>query len=1224
MSEQTGQYNYERLGEKPFQKLCNALLAQCFPGVRCYPVGHSDGGRDGVLPQDGKPATIFQVKWTSKPLKDPVAWLAGTVKEERANIERLVSSGARQYILLTSLEGTAVPGRGAMDRLDKQLASFSEEFGVEMRVWWRADIDARLDSAPDALKWAYSEMLAGHDLVRYLIEGAQTAAYDHRLRTLVMKVLATQWEEDAKVKFKQAELTSHDLAALFVDVEAVRVAQARATYALREVELRAKSVGGAAKYLLAARQPFTLVRGEPGQGKSTLGQYLCQVHRATFLKRQAGLDDLPEGASPRVPLRVDLKDYVAWLDGGDPLEENLGVTGRRAPRRKASLEEFLAYLLRSRSGRLEADVATVDDITQRLPLLVVLDGLDEVARAETRTLVVKHIDVFTARLQHSLVVPQVVVTTRPNAAALAEPSPEKYETIALSHLKPDLRTAYLRKWAAARSVTGRDRRELERTFHHRSAEPHIDQLADNPMQLTILLYLLHKRGNSVPTNRTELYASYMETFLDREAEKSAQVEEHRKDLEEVTAFLGWLLQAEAEKSSGNGRIVLRKLEHSILAYLFDARKNTELVSALFTAVTDRVWALTSKVQGTFEFDVQPLREYFAARYLYEYAGADQRRFDTSQVLRHLVRRPYWMNVARFYAGFARANELAGLVEALEEEKDTGGRQVLQVLQVLTATWTLLADGVFSGRPRTQQRAAQLLLDDLSVTLLSIQIRDHHELPVLAQDRGGHELAAALLAAVDEDPKSVMASDRIRVASRLLKGSQDFTLWWLPRLREAAGFRGEARWLALGAVARAGEHLTTENVPPLALDTTGAAADAVAAGLAPVAGSATEQRMVAAVLAGHCSDSAPLGKGRAADLLRVLAPQYFLHKAAPSDSNYMFHRAGTHVGSWTSTTQRQTAWQRLLRWDPRLRPVREASKGGLGQRRTTALWANTARAIGTVFGPYWLAAEAAVIGAAAPLDVFVTGGDTVRGSQALGPDADYGLLLQDIRRHRLDSTWWAQQYTDHPDPLSRATWALALMAVADPCVVSDQIGPLDAAIGVLPEDVLRALLASSSRLALNRAVGRRLPQEVLRYVEEVSAPAGLMLAYHDAEQGGVALKGLGETQLAAMARYGHASWPAVSALTARMLRSPSLALLEALRECGPYVSSPHMSARDFPPLTASTAAVFQHMVDHPGEYPREWVWGAQETLAGPFTANGDHSSQPFLTDIAAREEWFSPG
>jgi hypothetical protein len=32
---------------------------------------------------------------------------------------------------------------------------------------------------------------------------------------------------------------------------------------------------------------------------------------------------------------------------------------------------------------------------------------------------------------------------------------------------------------------------------------------------------------------------------------------------------------------------------------------------------ERVCALVSRVQGTFEFEVQPLREYFCAKYLYK-------------------------------------------------------------------------------------------------------------------------------------------------------------------------------------------------------------------------------------------------------------------------------------------------------------------------------------------------------------------------------------------------------------------------------------------------------------------------------------------------------------------------------------------------------------------------------------------------------------------------------
>jgi hypothetical protein len=44
-----------------------------------------------------------------------------------------------------------------------------------------------------------------------------------------------------------------------------------------------------------------------------------------------------------------------------------------------------------------------------------------------------------------------------------------------------------------------------------------------------------------------------------------------------------------------------------------------LAAVLFTGMIERVVALVSRVQGTYEFEVQPLREYFAARFLSETA-----------------------------------------------------------------------------------------------------------------------------------------------------------------------------------------------------------------------------------------------------------------------------------------------------------------------------------------------------------------------------------------------------------------------------------------------------------------------------------------------------------------------------------------------------------------------------------------------------------------------------
>lgn len=67
-------YLYERLTEKRFQQLCNALLVHEFPGVTCFPVGQKDGGRDAVRGSRGQKKIIYQVKWAKGPVKDPVAW----------------------------------------------------------------------------------------------------------------------------------------------------------------------------------------------------------------------------------------------------------------------------------------------------------------------------------------------------------------------------------------------------------------------------------------------------------------------------------------------------------------------------------------------------------------------------------------------------------------------------------------------------------------------------------------------------------------------------------------------------------------------------------------------------------------------------------------------------------------------------------------------------------------------------------------------------------------------------------------------------------------------------------------------------------------------------------------------------------------------------------------------------------------------------------------------
>ncbi|MET9378812.1 hypothetical protein ABZX98_32545 [Streptomyces sp. NPDC002992] len=1147
------------------------------------------------------------MKWTSKPQQQPVAWLNSAIAGEADNIRRLVSQGAKAYYLLTSVAGTAVPRRGSMDTLDVALAKHAAEFGIPIHIWWRADLDARLDSAPDALKWAYSDMLAGHDLVRYLIDGAGAAAHDHALRTLALKVIATQWDDDSKVKFKQVELTSHSLHDLFIDVEAVRLAVPKAILRSSFEQMEFDTLGGAASYLLSTQQPFTLVRGEPGQGKSTLGQYVCQLHRAAYLGHTShpaagAAAARPPITTPRLPLRIDLHDYAAWLAGLDPFG-----TEDRPPRKRlrhqGSIEEFLAHVLIAHSGGLPATASTVSDILERLPVLIVLDGLDEVARPETRQRVVDEIDRFTARL-HTAFKPQVVVTTRPNVGGLAEPTADRFETIALDRLSEDLRTTYLHKWANARSVPDKERRSLERIFRQRSAEPHIAQLADNPMQLTILLYLLHKRGNSVPANRTDLYTSYMETFLDREAAKTPAVDEHRTDLEEVTSFLGWHLQAAAEKEGGNGQLPIRELRRVILNYLFTVEKNIALVDDLFTAVTDRVWALTSKAQGTFEFDVQPLREYFAARYMYEFAGADRRTFDRSEILRQLVRRSYWLNTSRFFAGFARPNELAGLVEALEEERDAGHYP----RQLRLSAWVLLADGVFSSRSRTQRRAADMFLDDLSIRFIHHGLSTSDDLPVPSPDRGSGYLAGKLLDLVDGEPASRATPERLHLATYLLDDADAFHAWWHPRMQRATGTRHETDWLRIGAAFRCAGRLTPQEIEALALADDTAAAAALHAGLDPVPETRQEHQLVQAVLNGQATELSCPAPTYAADLLRVLRPQSFI-RMAHSTLAANLEIVG-HLPPDFPSQQRQAALSRLKQRDPRFAALQTALTFRKGQNRTTSPWSNTARALTSLLGPSWLAAEITVIGAAA--SGYTTGGDVTANSQPLGPGLDHGRLLAELRRNRTDHRWWGEQFEAHTDPLSRATWVLGLLVVADEPVVIEHLARIDETLNTLPAGTRRTLLMSSSRLGAT--IARPLTPAAASAAASLSPHTLLAITHHVCRLDDPAiteplqdLPGLTAEVMKTMAQHAAAAWPAHLVLSARMRNHPLGLDLEALAVLGPG-----NAICDTPRALTMEAATA--ILDSPFDYPMTVVTAADRRV-------GDDTAV-YLADAAAQAGWFS--
>ncbi|MGJ4947804.1 NACHT domain-containing protein [Bradyrhizobium sp. HKCCYLS20291] len=726
-------YHYETLGDERFQEFCQSLLTATFPNVQCLPVGQPDGGRDAYLirrhilnrrseTQDPGPI-VFQVKYIKNPndSRTERQFIEEVVASEKPKIEKLKAVGLTKYYLLTNLKGTSHYQVGSIDRVNALLSEYME---IDAFCWWRDDLDRRLD-LHTSLKWSYPDILKATDLLEKLV-GGQLGEDEERRRSAIRAYITSQYDDDQELKFKQTELRS-TMTDLFVDLP-MRPAPHPASstgdgkfYYPRPVRLSdgmhifsyAPDGDLSAAYFIEQapilKTAKFVLEGAPGQGKSTVTQYVCQVMRMQLLNKKRELAALPDrqrNAQIRIPFRVDLRDLAKWMLGTDPFQSRLVQLDEKEPR---SLEGLLAAQVRFASGGHTFNVSDLTAIAKASHLFLALDGFDEVADVESRQRLVEEISRGATRLANAGGFSvQTIVTSRPVAFAKSIQFPrdswEYFELLPLERRQVD---EYTTKWTKAKGLKDSETNQLRKLLDVKLKEAHTQYLAKNPMQLTILLSLIHNRGASLPEKRTAMYDAYIDMFFSRESEKSDIVRDSRDILIDIHRFLAWKLQTSAEGGS-NGSIEYGELRSTLFSYLDSEGEDTKIVDALFSGIVERVGALVSRVQDTYEFEVQPLREYFAARYLYETAPYPINENDTPgdkfERFRALVCNPYWLNVARFYGGCFNKGEILTLVHELVD-LSSSPRYAL-TSHIRSVSLMLLGDWVFSQyQPAVKQVVA---------------------------------------------------------------------------------------------------------------------------------------------------------------------------------------------------------------------------------------------------------------------------------------------------------------------------------------------------------------------------------------------------------------------------------------------------------------------------------------------------------------------------------------
>jgi hypothetical protein len=626
--------------------------------------------------------------------------------------------------------------------------------------------------------------------------------------------IGDRYQAENTVQFQQADLRGPSVDTMFVDVPlGYRSDASELASLLKDIsesapgdinELRHNSeliITGATQALLHPEWSGNAVLvGGPGQGKSTLLQYICQFHRARRLgdsKFTAGMSNLARASSTsRFPIRIDLRRYAQWAVAPAPRTKK-GKKEKTQPENPEHLRSLEIYLMEEVGKHVGAHTFTAHDFISLLatePVLLALDGLDEVASLTARERVVEEIARMRGRLRTDAADLVILVTTRPGTSLQPLTASGAFPVLHLQRLTQGLRLQYLDQWCEVSNLSPEATEKLRSTFMHNQNVPHINELASYPMQLAILLHLLHRR-QLLPQQRTELYEEYLKTFLDREQgeDKEPLLAEQRGVVEDTHAYLGWYLQSKAEEGQTAGSISRDELKQVLHTYLAGRPRAQELAQELYSAITDRVLCLVER-NDAFEFEVQSLREYFAALHIFENLTPKGNGNSRDDGLNALLERPYWANVCRFFVGKLARGEIRGLISNFQTvEKKLAPHPLIRAMAV-----TVLNDRIYNFLASTEIRAVvDFILDGPGVIFGRDGLLDPAGSPLRLNEQAGRiQVVDHLKERLESKPTS---SERATIAGILAAhatSEDDISAWWWDRFEPTISWLEVAAHLAI--------------------------------------------------------------------------------------------------------------------------------------------------------------------------------------------------------------------------------------------------------------------------------------------------------------------------------------------------------------------------------------------------------------------------------------------
>ena len=773
-------YNLSILSHRSFEQLIQAIATKLIPSVTVFGDG-PDGGREATF--DGRvnyPDTenswdgygVIQAKFRQRSIgsQSDGQWAVDQLKSELEKYKKPDSNLRKPdyYIYATNVVLTPVSERGSKDRIFQILEDFKKEGSLRgYEVWDYDKIRALLD-IHEGIRHSYAAWITPGDVLAALIQKLELK--NHNFEETIFSFLQKELLSDEFVNLEQA---GHDvseripLASVFIDLRTRKDG-----YSVNTVEFESQvdydddeyasedGDRGFIKHILeissekfdsqslnvqtmnqTTEQPirhiprgrFVLIGG-PGQGKTTIGQFICQIFRAANVSRKPEImlsSDVRKAMSligehckeegietypiPRFPFRIVLNEYASALSSSS----------------EPAVNSIFSYLSKQIQRRTDQAIDSVDlrKWIAKYPIILIFDGLDEVPSSSNREQVLHSIRDFWIDASNDNADIIAVATSRPQGYS-EDFSSDIYQHLWLDPLSPKVGRHFAKRLVDVRYGTDLNRKEkvlgrLERSFDSESTS----RLMRTPLQITIMTALVDRMGQP-PEARWDLFNSYYEVIYQREVERdipaSILLRRYRPDIKAIHNRVGLVLQMDSERSGRTDAKLTASRFYALVEGRLreeghEATELKELTDRIEEAALERLVFLVGLESGQIGFEIRSLQEFMAAECIMEATDGQ-----VEERLREIAPLFNWKNVFLFASGkcFAerqhlRANILALCGSLNEKEQDPIAGAYLMGSSTAIE---LLEDGLCRHQPMYSRVLARIAMRAMDSANPSVHVK----------------------------------------------------------------------------------------------------------------------------------------------------------------------------------------------------------------------------------------------------------------------------------------------------------------------------------------------------------------------------------------------------------------------------------------------------------------------------------------------------------------------